>query len=1120
MADNEQIGGVSIGITGDYSALAADFAQAQQVAQRAGQGIATALDVAMRRADSLTESVIGSTAAVQGCATALDHFAQESGLAGGELAIFRAVLQSSLEAGMGLVETFAEMAGSADSLGAAVASSAQGFHDALAAEQSATEGADEFSASMQRVRNDSEKFEQAWEGAIAEDRKRATEAQKNAAAFEKAWSDAIKENEERAKASFTAFANSVEQGISHPLQFAGAKVKEFMLELGPMGVAALGVAAGIGAIGFAAFQMVKEFGAAAEATGNLADRLNLTFTQTRELEDMAQIAGVSINGLQMASFRLADALEDASGSGKKVATALREMGVEGKTSGELLSGFLVKLSEIPDDTERIAKAHDVMGRASQQMLPLIKNYGELQAAVKALGNSLDEDAAKKLMHVDDELDKLHIAWNRLKEAMAVKLTPVIEFVVKAAEGAVSPTKDNAGLNFGGMNAASIKLAEDAAQRQQATIEAAKAANAAVAGYFGNIATFQRQAADDWQKAHDKTLTGMKEALSVAETELKKISSALASPLDAGERTTKQGQYNELLAKESGLREAIAAATQKDHDFKVKAIREQTSGAMVLSALLADEANQHKLVAQEVAKTILAYQGLTGSTIPSVRVLAEKTAAAKVELENLAKTGIDKAPILKSSFDLATEAGKSLFDQMKDIGAATQKSFDTSAVGRLNVMFRELGITTEESASKVYALALQAGNLAAQLYADGKLGAGSVTAAAEATASAYKKLQEIVTGASNKTTATQKESYREAQQASRRLFDSLESGLAKNIVEWKGWADTLKKIFQTLAENLIQILLKVALASPQKALAGFLQNSGGVGGAVGKLLGGGSAVTGAMPAGFTAASVAPLITATTANTVATTANTATGAANTAATATDTVATVADTAATAVNAGATVANAIATATNTGALVAKTATEVTSTISYLAAEAANTVSTAANTGIMAANTAALAALTAAVSAAAGASIAGGLASAAGSAAGGVGGALGKIGGALAGGPVTAAITAVSSVVSAVSSVIGNFQMAGMNKSLDIIVHHTLQIANDMANLRVDLWSQYNHMYDRLGEVWNTLKEGGRGGSSGGGSLISFTNTTFMGGASQADADRIGQAIVTQLQRSGAIR
>jgi TP901 family phage tail tape measure protein len=70
--------------------------------------------------------------------------------------------------------------------------------------------------------------------------------------------------------------------------------------------------------------------------------------------------------------------------------------------------------------------------------------------------------------------------------------------------------------------------------------------------------------------------------------------------------------------------------------------------------------------------------------------------------------------------------------------------------------------------------------------------------------------------------------------------------------------------------------------------------------------------------------------------------------------------------------------------------------------------------------------------------------------------GGGAGGVASAVSGG-LTGWISAISGAVTAISSVIGNFQMAGMNKSLDIIVQQTLKTANDLFNLRRDDWDRH---------------------------------------------------------------
>jgi tape measure domain-containing protein len=147
-------------------------------------------------------------------------------------------------------------------------------------------------------------------------------------------------------------------------------------------------------------------------------------------------------------------------------------------------------------------------------------------------------------------------------------------------------------------------------------------------------------------------------------------------------------------------------------------------------------------------------------------------------------------------------------------------------------------------------------------------------------------------------------------------------------------------------------------------------------------------------------------------------------------------------------------------------------------------------------------------------GASAAGSAAGAATSGAGVAGSSAGSIGSSVGG--IAGAVNMASGIVSAVSGVIGNFQFAGMNKSLDLVVKHTLQVANDMFNLRRDLWDQHNGMraiqnmiYGRMGEMQKSL-----GGGSGGGKYgLTFNNCNFTG-----SPDAIANAIFEKAALAGA--
>lgn len=115
--------------------------------------------------------------------------------------------------------------------------------------------------------------------------------------------------------------------------------------------------------------------------------------------------------------------------------------------------------------------------------------------------------------------------------------------------------------------------------------------------------------------------------------------------------------------------------------------------------------------------------------------------------------------------------------------------------------------------------------------------------------------------------------------------------------------------------------------------------------------------------------------------------------------------------------------------------------------------------------------------------------------------GGLTSGIGGAVSSG-VTGIVGAVAGVATAISSIVGNFQMAGMNKSLDIIVKHTLQtvMIGEATFYLID--NRLNAIHDRLME----FRTAGIGvfpmqgyewamGGGGGGITLNFPNSSFIG-------------------------
>jgi tape measure domain-containing protein len=79
--------------------------------------------------------------------------------------------------------------------------------------------------------------------------------------------------------------------------------------------------------------------------------------------------------------------------------------------------------------------------------------------------------------------------------------------------------------------------------------------------------------------------------------------------------------------------------------------------------------------------------------------------------------------------------------------------------------------------------------------------------------------------------------------------------------------------------------------------------------------------------------------------------------------------------------------------------------------------------------------------------------------------------------------AINMVSGIATAISSVVGNFQMAGMNKSLDVLVNHTLRIFNVVFQMLDEHYLFKGQLFLKLDDIWNSIRSLGAinsGGSS----------------------------------------
>lgn len=377
--------------------------------------------------------------------------------------------------------------------------------------------------------------------------------------------------------SLDGLGEKIKGGVTNPLGTAGDAAEGFVGKFGKIAAAAASIVAGVGLVSQQLFALVAAEGAAAEATLNLAERVGLSAGQMERLQAQAKIAGVSVGSLESASRGLAASLQDAGGAGLKTANGLRSIGVatreangELRGSGAILLDTLAALARIEDGATRTAIALKVLpAGAATELLPLIKNYAELKRAVEGAGVGVEDGLTKKLAAADDAINRMEIAWNRLKRTLAggiaaditIRISDFVSGVLSGPRAALDGSGGRAGLrdqlsNFGPGGAGSS------------------------GDFFTDLRGFADQrdreaAAAAFRAAQAKTTDGQRARLGELDRSIAELVAALSEAIDDSARKVKTTE----LARARAERAAIEAALRAEKE-------DPNKGALRLSDLYA------------------------------------------------------------------------------------------------------------------------------------------------------------------------------------------------------------------------------------------------------------------------------------------------------------------------------------------------------------------------------------------------------------------------------------------------------------------------------------------------------------------------------------------------------
>jgi hypothetical protein len=336
------------------------------------------------------------------------------------------------------------------------------------------------------------------------------------------------------KEMFASFAQNAGSAISNPFQALGNGAQNFLTLIGPGGAVAAGAAAGLGVIAKGAYDVTRGFMRMADDTVHLAERLGVTAGQARNLEKASYLADVNVLALEGSSRILAAALEDASGTGAKASKVLTSLGIEThavggemREIGPITLELIEKLSKIRSQTELVRDAQLTLGRASKEILPLIKNYQEVQDKLKELGIVMNTEMIEKTAKAEINMKALDLAWAQLKNSFAEKIAPiVIPVVVQITKAMNTPTM----ITAPGMLAGAVY---DAIRGEYGNIGGLNNAYAQMGAPANNemnrqLALGKQQAAQFKTKFGDNDVEGIKRQVEELKKENIKITEALRS----------------------------------------------------------------------------------------------------------------------------------------------------------------------------------------------------------------------------------------------------------------------------------------------------------------------------------------------------------------------------------------------------------------------------------------------------------------------------------------------------------------------------------------------------------------------------------------------------------------
>lgn len=219
---------------------------------------------------------------------------------------------------------------------------------------------------------------------------------------------------------------------------AGAKKLGSQLKSGigsAAGVAVKGIAA-VGTASVAAGGAMVKFAKDTAETGDhidkMSQKLGISAEAYQKWDYVAQISGTNIDSLKMGFKTLGNTIDQANNGNDKAIAKFEKIGLtmddlKGKSKEQIFEDTIKGLQNVSDETERAALANQLLGRAGQELGPMLnssnKDIDELMKKAEDYGMIMSDDAVKASAEFTDSLTTMGQTFQGLKNRMTAEFLP-------------------------------------------------------------------------------------------------------------------------------------------------------------------------------------------------------------------------------------------------------------------------------------------------------------------------------------------------------------------------------------------------------------------------------------------------------------------------------------------------------------------------------------------------------------------------------------------------------------------------------------------------------------------------------------------------------------------------